>query len=503
MSQYFYSGQIRRFLAQFIRVMSGFKVKMGRDDSGNEIFRVVPCTYGDPSRQAAQLMRANSANTTLTVPQISCYITDMKYSRERMQEPNFVKKVSVIERAIDPATGQYMNAPGNRFTVERLMPVPYDLTVKADIWTSSTDQKLQLLEQIGVLFNPSFEIQGSDTFLDWTSLSLIDLDSVQWSSRQVPVGPDDPIDIASMTFTMPIWLSTPAKVKKLGVITNIIENIYDANGDVRQDLADQGFVASDFILNINLEGSGSTMSDFATPIPIDGHQISQPNGVRTNRDLGLRVSFPYDVIVFNGSAKLIRNYQPADASDPNADIVSTNGAYVSWNELLPQLSTIFRDGVSKLFLRQSDEVEVVGTVAIDTSDPSRMLFTVDADTIPSNTQTAIDRIVNPLKSGPGSGLPAKASGQRYLLLDDIGNADDAVDALAAAWTGADGSELVARKFDIIQYNGTKWVVSYRPSNTNTLQYVTNTANGQQFKWNGREWLRSWEGLYSEGEWRLA
>ena len=86
MSQYFYSGQIRRFLAQFIRVMSGFPVKFGRDDAGAEVFRVVPATYGDPTRQAAAILRNNSSNTLITVPQIACYITALK---ARVDSPRF------------------------------------------------------------------------------------------------------------------------------------------------------------------------------------------------------------------------------------------------------------------------------------------------------------------------------------------------------------------------------------------------------------------------------
>ena len=507
MSQYFYSGQIRRFLGQFIRVMSGFKVKFGRDENGNEVFRVVPCTYGDPSRQVAQIMRANSANTALTVPQISCYITDMKYSRERIQEPNFVKKVQVIERAIDPASGLYINAPGNKFTVERLMPVPYDLTVKADIWTSSTDQKLQLLEQIGVLFNPSLEIQGSDNFLDWTSLSLIDLESVQWSSRQVPVGTEDPIDVASMTFTMPIWLSAPAKVKKMGVITNIIENLYDATGQVRQDLADQGFTAADFVLNPDISNSGSTMDEYIAPLSAGGSlsvQVPDPDNpgstiIRTvDPGIGRRDSLLYSLIVMSGVARII-DRAPVDSSDPNGDIVAP--VYVPWNQLIPYIADNYQDGASHLYLRQSDTVEVVGVVALDPTDNSRLLFTVDADTMPSNTLAAIDRVVDPLQKGPGAGLPAKATGQRYLLIEDAGSEADTADALA--WRGGDGAELVAKKHDIVEYNGNRWVVSYSPTSTSPTEYVTNLANGQQFKWDGYEWLRSWEGLYREGEWRLS
>ena len=62
------------------------------------------------------------------------------------------------------------------------------MRLNADIWTSNTDQKLQLLEQILVLFNPSLEMQTTDNFIDWTSISVVNLENVTWSNRSVPVG---------------------------------------------------------------------------------------------------------------------------------------------------------------------------------------------------------------------------------------------------------------------------------------------------------------------------
>ena len=112
------------------------------------------------------------------------------------------------------------------------MPVPYELTIKLDIWTSNTNQKMQLLEQMLVLFNPALEIQSTDNYIDWTSLTVCELTDVNWSNRTIPMGTENPIDIATLTFKLPIWLSSPAKVKKLGVVERIIANIYDAQGDL-------------------------------------------------------------------------------------------------------------------------------------------------------------------------------------------------------------------------------------------------------------------------------
>ena len=89
----------------------------------------------------------------------------------------------------------------------------------------STNTNLQILEQILYLFNPDFEIQKSDNYIDWTSLSYVELTGITFSSRSIPVGADTEIDVATMTFSMPIWLSPPVKVKKLGVIQKIIMSI--------------------------------------------------------------------------------------------------------------------------------------------------------------------------------------------------------------------------------------------------------------------------------------
>jgi hypothetical protein len=45
---YFYDGQIRRYVTQFMRIFIGFKWRAG---DGTE--KTVPVTYGDMSRQVA------------------------------------------------------------------------------------------------------------------------------------------------------------------------------------------------------------------------------------------------------------------------------------------------------------------------------------------------------------------------------------------------------------------------------------------------------------------
>ena len=143
---FFYDEQIRRFLLQFTRIFSNFQVEYGRNEEGTAHTLVrVPIRYGDSSRQVQNIIQNNSANFMTSVPMMSFYISGFDYDRPRMQEPYFVSKTSVRQRTYDENTQTYETTQGNAFTIERLMPVPYKLTLKLDVWTSNTNQKFQLL----------------------------------------------------------------------------------------------------------------------------------------------------------------------------------------------------------------------------------------------------------------------------------------------------------------------------------------------------------------------
>ena len=55
--QFFYDGQIRRYLLQTIRLLSNFVVKYG----DGSLVRV-PVMYGDADRQVAHINKQNSEN---------------------------------------------------------------------------------------------------------------------------------------------------------------------------------------------------------------------------------------------------------------------------------------------------------------------------------------------------------------------------------------------------------------------------------------------------------
>ena len=448
---HFYDEQIRRYILQFIRLFSGFSVKTGKkmNDGTTDYFIRVPARYGDISRMAATIMKGNSENIVNSTPFIGCWIQSLQPDRSRVQEPFFNDAVSVTERKFDDTTQKYVNETGNRFNVRRLMPVPYLLNMQVDVWTSNTDQKLQLMEQILVLFNPALEIQHNDNPVDWTTITTVELSDIQWSSRGIPAGIEDQIDIATMFFQIPIWINPPAQVTRQNVIRNIIHNIYNYT-DI--DTLDYDPDAFEFFSDLKKQSTVIvTPENFSL-------KMTENNG--------------------NYLAQVLRNGNYDDG--------------VKWEDVLKYYGNL-DDGISRLRLKYHGELEnldadVIGTLS-NTNDPEFLSFDVDKDTLPTNTINAVDRIIDAETARPGfNSIPQPAVGQRYLSLTSANS--------SSVW----GIDIGMN--DIIEYNGSAWIKSFDASAYTLRAYVTNTFTGQQFKFENSEWSDTFQGIYDAGFWRL-
>jgi hypothetical protein len=113
---HFYEGQIRKFLTQFIRILSDFSVETGKGKDDQVTLRGVPVVYGDMTRQVANIIRQNSENALQYAPRIAAYITSLDYDRERMQNPYHIEKQHLKERHYDETTKQYTNKLGEGIT---------------------------------------------------------------------------------------------------------------------------------------------------------------------------------------------------------------------------------------------------------------------------------------------------------------------------------------------------------------------------------------------------
>jgi hypothetical protein len=433
-------------------MLSGFKTRAG---DGTE--KIVPVMYGDMTRQVASILKGNSENTLPSAPRITLYISEIELDTSRLSDASYINKINIRERAVDPVTNTYTNTQGQNYTIERLMPTPYKLTFKADIWTTNTDQKLQLLEQILVLFNPSFEIQTTDNYVDWTSLTVVYLENVTFSNRTIPVGVDSDIDVATMEFETPIWLSPPGAIKRLGVVQTVISNIFTETGQISPDFIGGQPASPVYITPGNF---GIVVSDNRVRLVSDGESV-------TDSTFGLPIKY---------------------------------GQNVNWFSLLDQYGA-FRAGASSIFLQQPSGADIIGTVSVDPIDQSVLLVNWDPDTFPTNTiiegRSSIDAIIDPLTYNPKN----VANGIRYLILNPIGNLSNATGP--NAWKNNDGSDFIAKENDIIQWNQDNWSIVFPSSTVSDIVYTRNLKTGTQYKWDGEIWTKSFDGEYLAGAWRLS
>jgi hypothetical protein len=513
---YFYDGQIRRYVTQFMRVFIGFKYKAGDEE------RQVPVMYGDMSRQVAAVIKENSENKMSTVPKIACYISGLEMDMNRLSDASFVSKVHIRERRYTDAGGSidYQNVQGGNYTVERLMPTPFKLSMKADIWTSNTDQKLQLLEQILVLFNPSLEIQTTDNYLDWTSLSVIDLTTTNFSSRSIPQGAESDIDICTLEFTMPMWITPPAKVKKLGIVQSVISNVFSENGDI-----------------VNLDGLVFNRA-------VGGF------GTTTNR---------YRVLLFkSNTGNPTDNQYEVTLVNPDAAVLALGldqrsiklGEPVDWNAIL-EVQGGYKPG-SSMYFKKPEGGEIIGTsFVISPLDPTVIIVSLDVETFPANNDIAsgiesrgtVDAIIDPYKYNPietYGGYQNIPVGLRFLMLDDVNNSENRggfieypsnpADSTSvpyrgpqgwrepsnsdSSWSNQDGTDPIIKANSIIEWTGSTWNTIWDPVG-NTLEaadmageeftptYIQNIRTGIKYRWDGTQWIKAFEGEYGPGEWNFV
>ena len=305
------------------------------------------------------------------------------------------------------------------------MPVPYNLNIQVDVWSNNTDTKLQILEQILVLFNPSIQLQSNNNPLDWSNVFEVELTDISWSSRSLPAGVDEQIDISSLSFEVPIWISPPAKVQRQKIIQKIIADIHSVSDIDSLGITDDSF------------------DDFFGSLNETAQVVVTPND--------------YKLQVANGGAKLITlTGQPT----PWSTLIEMQGEIKATSRLELNLSSDM-DDVSKL---------VIGTIVANPLDNTSLIFNLDTDTLPTNTLSNITKIVNPQTSRPTNGLDPQALGQRYLITENI------------ITSYIEWGNISANENDIIEYDGNQWSVVFDSKNVSDTAYVTNAYTNAQFKW---------------------
>lgn len=462
---FFYDGQVRRYLLQFMRIFSDIKVRNGPDANGLYTIQRVPILYGDPSWLVAQLIKGGSENTMLPSPMFSAWIESIKHQPKRRQDTQYVGKVSTVEREFDSLTQTYGPGPGVRQDVERYMPVPIDIMFKLDVWTTNVTTKLQLMEQIMTIFNPSIQLQQNSNLLDWTSIFEVWLEDFTWTNRSIPQGGTEDRDVMSFKFKVEAWINPPAKLKRSGLIAEIVTQVYN--------IAD--------------------VEDLRNRIDKEYDPFKCYGGI------------PIQIVTTEG------NYKISVANAGAVDHITLLNEFgqvdplLNWESLIQKYGQI-TPNITKIRLKLDPDLDVtdtdiIGGIAQDPMNQNVLIFTPDLDTLPATTMLPITNIIDPTEIWPGNGLPLATAGQRYLLTSANSAGEEPAIPLNVP-TSPWGQFIVAYPNDIIEYNGINWVVSFDSRNSSGLNYVVNNANASQYRFDGVDWTYTYYGIYGPGYWRI-
>lgn len=217
---YYYDGQFRRYIQQFARLFSDFKVFVGKNEQGIEIYQNVPIVYGDAARDAHHIFKSNSENKVNSTPLFAFYINGIDLDSVRRTNPN----------GIDTEVAQGSNNK-EIYRIIKPQPIPYILTINLDLWTSNTEQKNQLSEQILILFNPTINLYTTKSKFDHTWLTYTELTNINWSNNPVSEGVDKILDVMTLTFAVPVSLSPPYRIQH----SNIIEKTFNTINNLSID----------------------------------------------------------------------------------------------------------------------------------------------------------------------------------------------------------------------------------------------------------------------------
>lgn len=448
--KFFSDSQIRRYLQQFIRIFSDISIQTGPDANGNYTLSRVPVKYGDMSRLVATILKQGSENTILPSPSMAVSIQDIDMSPERRQFPDFVAKQQVSD--ISYNNGGYENAIQNSYSIEKHMPVPYMLKLQLDILTSTTETKMQLLEQILSIFNPSLTLQQNQNHIDWTSLVEVELIDITWSNRNIPVGVEDEKDRDVMTFafTMPIWINPPAKIFKRKVIENANINLHmveNADFDNLKYISD----SHQYLMEVASE-----------TISIDLMLSDNVINVDTNSAGEVEV--------------LLKNGTNGETNETWDDVLAPYG------DIVPDVSTLL------LTYGTSSNDVIMGNIYHHPNDPQKLIFKHDESTVPKS-MNPIYRFINPLTQYPNKGLPPALPGQRYAIYSEVSDNEEYAITESSIWG------VNAYTNDIIEYRDNKWAVVF-DSNASSGDSLINLHDNQGYTYtNESGWTYTYLGSY--------
>ena len=222
--QHFYHKQIRNAVIAFGTIFNNINIRR-LDSSGNPLQAIrVPLSYAPKEKFIARLdqqsdLTGTDSKVALTLPRMSFDITGYAYDPTR--KLNKKQKISVAK-----------NTSGDNKRVNtQFSPVPYDVSFDLNIYTATSDDGLQIIEQILPYFQPDYTVTMimDRTYMDTKRDIPFILESVDYEDSYTGALTDRRRIIYTIKFTAKIYLYGP--ITTSAIIRNAEADMYSNTSD--------------------------------------------------------------------------------------------------------------------------------------------------------------------------------------------------------------------------------------------------------------------------------
>ena len=222
--QHFYHKQIRNAVIAFGTIFNNINIRR-LDSSGNPLQAIrVPLSYAPKEKFIARLdqqsdLTGTDSKVALTLPRMSFDITGYAYDPTRKLNKN--QKISVAK-----------NTSGDNKRVNtQFSPVPYDVSFDLNIYTATSDDGLQIIEQIFPYFQPDYTVTMimDRTYMDTKRDIPFILESVDYEDSYTGALTDRRRIIYTIKFTAKIYLYGP--ITTSAIIRNAEADMYSNTSD--------------------------------------------------------------------------------------------------------------------------------------------------------------------------------------------------------------------------------------------------------------------------------
>ena len=217
--EHFYHKKIRNTVIAFGTIFNNVNIKR-LDSSGNPIQNIkVPLSYSPKEKFLARLdaqqdLTGDDSSVAITLPRMSFDITGYAYDPTRKLNKN--QRISVAKNVSGDTTK--LNT--------QYMPVPYDVTFDLNVYTATSDDGLQIIEQILHFFQPDYTVTMimDRTYMDTKRDIPFILESVDYEDSYTGSLTDRRRIIYTLKFTGKIYLHGP--ISTSAIIKNAEADMY-------------------------------------------------------------------------------------------------------------------------------------------------------------------------------------------------------------------------------------------------------------------------------------